>query len=104
MFFLRGRLNTQGFKQVEGQHYDGTSIHAPLINVTTTRIVLTLMLLAGWVGTVVDVKGAFLHGEFHNGKEIYMKVPQGWKRYYSNMAVLKLLKCIYGLKQVAMAF
>merc|ERR1712127_842330 len=48
--------------------------------------------------------GAFLHGEFHNGKEIYTEVPQGWEGYYSNTAVLKLLKCIYELKQAAMAF
>ncbi len=52
---------------------------APVMNATTIRIVLTLMFMAGWVATVVDVKGAFLHGEFHNGEEIYMKVLQGWK-------------------------
>ncbi len=60
--------------------------------------------MTGWVAKVVDVKGAFLHGEFNNVKEIYMKVPQGWEGYNSNTAVLKLIKCIYGLKQAAMAF
>ena len=29
---LRGRLNTRGFKQVEGVHYDGSSIHLPVTN------------------------------------------------------------------------
>ncbi len=78
---LRCRLNAQGFKQVEGQHYHGILIHAPVTNATTIHIVLTLMLMAGWVATVVDIKGDFLHVESHNGEEIYMKVPQGWEGY-----------------------
>ena len=47
--FLRSRLNAKGFKQVEGQHYDRTYIHAPVTNATTMYIVLTLMLMGdGW--------------------------------------------------------
>ena len=101
---LCGRLNARLFKHVEGQHYNGASIHAPLTNARTICIILTLMLIAGWVAAVVNEKGSFLRGEFHNGEEIYMKVPQGWEGYCSNSAVLKLLKCIYGLKQAAMVF
>ena len=101
---LRGRLNARGFKQIEGQHFDGSSIYAPVTNAATIRIVFTLMLMAGWSAYVVDVKGAFLHGEFEDGEEIYMKVPKGFERYYAKDVVLKLLKCIYGLKQAAMAF
>ncbi len=29
---LRGRVNVQSFKQIDGQHYDGTSISAPVTN------------------------------------------------------------------------
>ena len=54
--------------------------------------------------TVVDIKGAFLHGKFCDGEEIYMKVPQGWEDCYSNLAALKLLKCIYRLKQAKMKY
>lgn len=100
----RGRLNARGFKQIEGQHFDGSSIHAPVTNAATIRIVLTLMLMAGWIGNVVDVKGAFLHGEFNEGEEIYMKVPQGWEHHYSSTKVLRLRRCLYGLRQAAMAF
>ncbi len=53
---------------------------------------------------LLDVKGAFLCGNFENNEEIYMKVPQGFERFYSENAVLLLLKTIYGLKQAAMAF
>ena len=33
-----------------------------------------------------------------------MKIPQGWEKYYSSESVLKLRRCIYGLKQDAMDF
>ena len=40
--------------------YDGSSIHASVINTATIRIVLTLMLMGNMAAEVVDVKGAFL--------------------------------------------
>jgi hypothetical protein len=52
----------------------------------------------------VHVKSAFLHGEFEDGKVIHMKVPRGFEKFYTDDVVLKLKKCIYGLKQAAMAF
>jgi hypothetical protein len=38
----------------------------------------------------VDVKGIFLHGDFENGKVIYMKVPCGLEKFYPKDVVLKL--------------
>ncbi len=52
----------------------------------------------------MDVKSAFLYGEFKDGKVICMKVPHGFKKFYPDNGVLKLKKCIYRLKQAAMAF
>ncbi len=52
----------------------------------------------------MDVKGAFLHGEFKDNKIINMKVPCGFEKYYLDNVVLKVKKCIYGLEQAAMAF
>jgi hypothetical protein len=64
------------------------------------RIVLVLMIMAGWVGEILDVQGAFLHGEFDQGEEIHMELPQGFKKHYDPMYyVLLVLKTIYGLKQ-----
>ncbi len=60
--------------------------------------------MANWQGQIVDIKGAFLNGEFEDGKVIYMKVPQGFEKFYLDEVVLKLKKCIYGLKQAMMAF
>ena len=101
---LRGRLNARGFKQVDGTHYDGSSIHAPVTNPATIRIVLTLMLMGNMKSEVVDVNGAFLKGDIEDGEVIHMEVPEGWEKHYDNNVVLKLEKCLYGLKQAAVAF
>ena len=74
------------------------------INATTIHGVLKLMMMMGWVTALDGVNGALLHGEFHNREQIYMKVPQGWEAYYSNTALLELLKFVCGLKQSVMAF
>jgi hypothetical protein len=66
---LRGHLNAYRFKQIEGMHYDGTSTHAPVTNTGAIQIMLILMIMADWQGQIVDVKGAFLHGEFEDGKK-----------------------------------
>ena len=101
---LRARMNTRGYKQLEGEMYKSNSIAAPVTNDITIRVVLTLMLLAFCHGQIVDIKGAFLHGHFENGEIIHMSVPKGFKRYYPRDVVLLLLKTLYGLKQAAMAF
>jgi hypothetical protein len=101
---LRGRINIRGFKQVKGQHYNASSISAPVTNGMTIKLVLALMLASGGIAHVVDVKGAFLHGEFDDGEKIYIKIPLGFEEFYVNDTVLLLKKCLYGLKQAAMAF
>jgi hypothetical protein len=101
----RARINARGFEQREGQHYDGTSISAPVSNEMVIRIVLVLMIMVGWVGEIHDVQGAFLHGEFDQGEEIHTEVHQGFEKHYDLMYyVLLLLKTIYGLKQSAFQF
>jgi hypothetical protein len=102
---FRARLNARGYEQIDGVHYDSHNISAPVTNDVTIRIVLTLMIMAGWVGEILDVKGAFLHGDFEEGKNVYMGIPEGFDKYYDPMYyVLLLLQTLYGLKQSAMAF
>ena len=79
---LCGRMNARGFKQVEGQHYDGTTISSPVTNSATIRIVLTLMIMADMLAHVVVVKGAFLHGEFEDKEVIHMKVLQSFEKHF----------------------
>jgi hypothetical protein len=53
---------------------------------------------------LLDVKGAFLCGNFTNGENNYTEVPQGFEGFYAKNTVLLLLKIIYRLKQAALAF
>ena len=75
----RDRLNTRGFQQVERVHYDAADIASTVTNNMSIRIVMVLTLTAGWIAEVVDVKGAFLHGEFVEVTElVYMAVSKGF--------------------------
>jgi hypothetical protein len=57
------------------------------------------MIMGNWWGELLDIKGAFLHGDFEDGKNVYMKVPEGFEKYYYPLDyVLLLLQTIYGLK------
>ncbi len=69
----------------------------------TIKIALTIMLTQGRIAHVVDVKGAFLYGEFEDGEKIYIKIPLGLEQFYPSDTVLLLKKTLYGLKQGAMA-
>ena len=101
----RARINGRGYEQIDGIHYDSSSIHSPVTNDISVRIVLVLALMAGWIGRISDVKGAFLKGDLEMTKEeMYMKVPEGFEKFYGANMVLLLLKAIYGTKQAAIAF
>jgi hypothetical protein len=101
----RARLNARGYEQVDGVHYDSHNISAPVTNDVTIRIVMVIMIMANWCGELLDIKGAFLHGDFEDGKNVFMEVPEGFEKHYDPMYyVLLLLQTIYGLKQSAMAF
>jgi hypothetical protein len=79
---LQGSVNISGFKQINGQHYDGTSI------------ALSIMLIQGGIAHIVDIKGAFLYGEFKEGKKIYIKIPLGFERFYLSNTALLLKKML----------
>jgi hypothetical protein len=95
---LQGRINVRGFKQVKGQHYNASSISAPVTNGMTIKLVLTLMLASGGIAHVVGIKGAFLYGKFSDGEKIHIKIPLGFEEFYNKDKVLLLKKCLYGLK------
>jgi hypothetical protein len=70
---LRGRVNVRGFRRIEGEHYDGTSISASVTNAMTIKMSLTLMLMQGGLAHVMDVKGAFLYGKLKMEKRSILK-------------------------------
>ena len=60
----RARVNARGFEQVPGEHYNKTRISSPTVNDVTIRIILCLMIMATWYAELIDIYGAFLHGDF----------------------------------------
>ncbi len=62
------------------------------------------MLMQNSIAHVVDVKGAFLYGEFEDEGKIYIKIPLRFEGFYPSDTVLLLKKMLYRLKQAAMAF
>ena len=101
----RARINGRGYEQIDGVHYDLLSITSPVTNDASVRIVFVLALMAGWIGRISDVKGAFLKGDLDLEKEqMYMHVPKGFEKFYPENVLLMLLKALYGKKQAAIAF
>ena len=98
------RLAAQGFKETHGKSFEYHDISSPVVHDITVRIVLTILLMSGWVAHIVDVNGAFLLGEFRENEHIYMKVPKGFERFYSSDVLLYLRKTLYGVKNAAKAF
>jgi hypothetical protein len=77
----RARLNARGYEQVDGQHFDSTKKSSPVTNDATIRIVMILTIIFGWTAGLIDVQGAFLCGNFKDGEEIYIEVPEGFERF-----------------------
>jgi Reverse transcriptase (RNA-dependent DNA polymerase) len=68
----------------------------------TIHIVLTMLtVIVDWYAVLVDVRGAFLLGDWESDRQIYMEVPKGWTHHYPVGTVLRLLKTAYGAKQSA---
>ena len=63
---LCGKVNVRESKQIDGQHYNRTSISALVMNAMTIRIVLMIILMQSGITHVVDVKEAFLCGDFED--------------------------------------
>ena len=97
---FRARVNMRGYEQIEGQHYDSASISSPVNNDVSVRTLLTIMIMANYYAYIVDIKGAFLHGEI-----FYCKIPEGFREDYDPKEYCWLLeRTAYGLKQAARSF
>jgi hypothetical protein len=52
-------MNTRGYEQVDGKHYNKMTKVAP---VATIQMILVLIVMASWATLVIDINGAFLIG------------------------------------------
>jgi hypothetical protein len=100
----RARMNARGYEQVDGIHYDENSKAAPVANEIVIRMIMVLIVMASWWAELLDVRGAFLTSEMDPENRCYLKVPEGFEKFYPSNVALKLLKTLYGLKQSAYEF
>lgn len=101
----RARMNARGYEQIDGVHYDENSKAAPVANEIVIRMTMVvLIVMASWCAELLDVQGAFLTGEMDQENDCYLRVPEGFSKFYPENIVLPLLKTLYGLKQNAYVF
>jgi hypothetical protein len=87
---FRARLNARGFEQIDGVHYDESTKAAPVESEIVIRLVMILIVMAGWWAELLDVQGAFLTGEMDPDTICYLHVPEGFERFYPKNVVLRL--------------
>ena len=75
---------------------DFEEIFAPVVKMSSIRVVLGLFASLDLEIEQLDVKIAFLHGDLQ--EEIYMQQPEGFKGKGKEDYVCKLKKSLYGLK------
>jgi Reverse transcriptase (RNA-dependent DNA polymerase) len=71
----RARLITQGFSQVPGVDFFET--YAPIAKMASMCILLAMAVCHDFEIHQVDIKSAYLNGEFEEGEVIYMCLPPG---------------------------
>ena len=91
----KSRLVARGFSQVQGIDYSET--YAPVVKLTSVRVILALVACMGLLLHQMDVKTAFLNGDLK--EVVFMEQPVGFEIGNPLKVVCRLLKSIYGLKQ-----
>ena len=81
------RINAHGFEQIPGIQYDPNDKSSPVVNMTTIWIILTLWASCEeWNMQMLDVKEAFLKGEFNKDQEqVYLEVLQRFEHIYKQI-------------------
>eukprot|EP00253_Pinus_taeda_P023541 PITA_23541 len=93
----KARLVAKDFQQVHGVDYDET--FAPVAKMDSIWLALSIAAARGWEVHHMDVKNAFLHGDFE--EEIYMEQPPGYMQNSSmrfSMTDMGLLNFFLGLE------
>jgi acetoin utilization deacetylase AcuC-like enzyme len=60
----RARINARSYEQVDGEHYNTSSIASPVVNEASMFLIRIIICMARMATDVNDVKGEFLNGKF----------------------------------------
>jgi hypothetical protein len=91
----KARLVAKGYSQIPG--IDFNEVFSPVVKHSSIRTLLSIVAMHDYELEQLDVKTAFLHGEFE--EDIYMEQPEGFIIPGKENLVCKLNKSLYGLKQ-----
>ena len=91
----KARVVAKGYSQVEGIDYDQT--FSPTVRFESIRQLVALGTSKGMEMHQMDVTTAFLYAPLE--EEVFMQQPEGTIKEGEEGKVMRLLKCLYGLKQ-----
>lgn len=93
---FKARLVAKGFTQREGIDFHET--FSLVVNFTTAKSLVALVVKHNWDIHQFDVSNAFLLGDLH--EEVYMKLPPS-HAIDSPSLVCRIKKSLYGLRQAS---
>ena len=97
---FKARYCVRGDLQREGIDFFET--YAPVVQWSTVRLLLTLVLANQWTTKQVDYTNAFAQAAIQ--EEVYIEPPRGFGRSDGKDMILKLNKSLYGLRQAPKTF
>jgi hypothetical protein len=84
---VHARCNVRGFEQISHIHYDPDSKSSPVTTQAAVFMAFVLLMMhPTYVAQILDVKEAFLKGNFPSPDEVLLlEVPQGLRRVYDKL-------------------
>jgi hypothetical protein len=92
----KARIVARGFTQERGINYFDT--YSPVARLTSLRVLLTIVTAQNLELYQMDADTAFVNGTLE--EDIYLDFPDGYHRQDKKSTGLKLIRSLYGLKQL----